>query len=174
MRSKTSRRLSQVAVLALLAGLGAACSSSDETKTVTATDYRYTNLPSSVDAGTTLTLKNGSTKEIHEMVVMKLPDGETRPAADLVKLPEAQLDALTAGPPAAVLLGPPGGGKAIKAVGTGKLTAKGRYLVICAIPTGADPAAYLQAAQSSSAGPPQVAGGPPHFTQGMFGEITVK
>jgi hypothetical protein len=62
----------------------------------------------------------------------------------------------------------------IKAVGDGTLTEKGRYAVICAIPVGADPAAYLAAAQSSQGGPPNVPGGPPHLTQGMFGEITVK
>lgn len=173
MHSKASRRVAQVAVVTLLGGLGAACSSSDATKTVTATDYRFNNLPSSVKSGTTLTLKNASTKEIHEMVVIKLPDGETRSAADLVKLPEAQLNALSSGPPAAVLVAPLGGAKAIKAVGTGKLTAKGRYLVVCTIPLGADPVAFLQAAQSGGDGPPKVAGGAPHFTQGMFADITV-
>jgi hypothetical protein len=62
----------------------------------------------------------------------------------------------------------------IKAVGDGKVTQKGRYAVICSIPVGADPAAYLQAAQSSQVGPPNVPGGPPHFTEGMYGQITVK
>lgn len=62
----------------------------------------------------------------------------------------------------------------INAVGDGRLTERGRYLVFCAIPVGADPAAYLQAAQSATGGPPQVAGGPPHFSQRMYGEITVK
>jgi hypothetical protein len=59
-------------------------------------------------------------------------------------------------------------------VGDGKLTEKGRYAVICAIPTGADPQAYLAAASGPSDGPPNVPGGPPHLVQGMFGEITVK
>ena len=73
-----------------------------------------------------------------------------------------------------VLIAPPNGAEVIKALGTGKLTEKGRYAVICAIPVGADPAAYLAAAQSATDGPPNVPGGPPHLTQGMFGEITVK
>ena len=60
----------------------------------------------------------------------------------------------------------------IKAVGDGKLTEKGRYAVICTIPTGADPQAYLNAPPSD--GPPNVPGGPPHLVNGMFGEITVK
>ena len=62
----------------------------------------------------------------------------------------------------------------INAVGDGTLTEKGRYAVICGIPVGADPAAYLAAVQNARGGPPEVAGGPPHLTRGMYGEITVK
>ena len=40
------------------------------------------------------------------------------------------------------------------------------------IPTGADPAVYLEAAAASD-GPPQVDGGPPHVAHGMFAELTV-
>jgi len=168
------RRLAQVGALVALAALGAGCGG-DDTKTVTAADYSFKDLPSSVDAGTELKLKNSSTKELHEMVVVRIPDAEKRPVADLVKLPEAQRDAIFGGgPPAMVLIAPPGGGEMIKAVGDGKLAEKGRYAVICSIPTGADPAAYLKAAQAGGDGPPQVAGGPPHLVQGMFGEITVK
>ena len=46
------------------------------------------------------------------------------------------------------------------------------YVILCAIPTGADVVEYLEAAATSE-GPPQVDGGPPHFTNGMFAEITV-
>ncbi len=127
-----------------------------------------------MDAGTTLTLKNSSTKELHEMVVIRLKDDEKRPVSQLVTLPEARGRAglrrrAGHGPhrPAQRRRGDQGGGH-------GKLTEKGRYAVICAIPLGADPAAYLAAAQSATGGPPNVPGGPPHLTQGMFGEITVK
>jgi len=173
LRTKFSSRWARAGALAALAVLATACGDSD-TKTVTAADYRFENLPKSVKAGTTLTLKNSSTKELHEMVLIKLPDTEKRPVAELVKLPEDQQEALSSGPPAAVLLRAPGG-EQINALGDGKLTEKGRYMVICAIPTGADPAAYLKAAQASGDGPPpSVPGGPPHLVQGMYGEITVK
>lgn len=169
------QRWAAAGAVAALAALAAACGGGTNTATVTAADYRYENLPKEVGAGTTLKLKNSSSRELHELVAVKLPPTETRSAEELVKLPEAQLEALLAGPPAAVLLAPPGGGETIKAVGDGTLAEPGRYLVICAVPVGADPAAYLQAAQSSGDGPPQVpGGGPPHFTQGMYGEITVK
>jgi len=173
MTHRTTRRLAQAAAITALAAMAGACGGGNDATTVTATDYRFENLPKSVKSGTTLSLKNSSGKELHEMVIVKLPDTEKRSVAELVKLPQAQFDALSPGPPALVLLGPPGGGAEIKAVGNGKLTAKGRYVVICAIPTGADPAAYLKAAQAATDGPPKVDGGPPHFTMGMYGEITV-
>jgi len=174
MHTNTARRWAQAVALAALTAFGAACGDGDDNRTVTAVDYKFENLPGSVKAGTTLTLKNGSSKELHEMVILRLPDTERRSADELVKLPQDQLEGLFTGPPAAVFLAPPGGGQVIKAVGDGKLTEKGRYLVICAIPTGADPAAYLAAAQASGDQPPQVAGGPPHLVQGMYGQITVK
>jgi uncharacterized cupredoxin-like copper-binding protein len=174
MMMRIPRRLGRASAVAALAALAAACGGGDDTKTVTAADYAFQNLPKEVDAGTTLKLENSSTKELHELVLIRIPESETRPMSELVKLPESELDRLFAGDPAMVLLRPPGGGEQINAVGDGKLTEKGRYAVICAIPTGADPAAYLAAAQSSQGGPPQVPGGPPHFVNGMFGEITVK
>ena len=170
-----SRRRVPVGALAAFALLATACGG-DDTKTVTAADYSFQNLPSSVDAGTTLKLKNSSTKEAHEMVVFRIPDAERRPVRELVNLPESQQEAIFgSGPPAMVMIAPPsGGGETINALGNGKLTEKGRYAVVCFIPTGADPQAYLAAAQAQSDGPPNVAGGPPHAAQGMFGEITVK
>lgn len=168
------RHWARAGAIAALAALAAACGGGDDTKTVTAADYSFQNLPKEVDAGTTLKLNNSSTKELHELVAIPIPDSEKRPVTELVKLPESELDRIFAGDPALVLIRPPGGGEQINAVGDGKLTQKGRYAVICAIPTGADPAAYLAAAQNSQGGPPNVPGGPPHFTQGMFGEITVK
>ena len=171
--TKIPRRLGRAGAVAALAVLAAACGGGDDTKTVTAADYSFQNLPKEVDAGTEFKLTNSSTKELHEMVVIRIPDTERRPVADLVKLPEAQQESIFGGAkPAMVLLAPPGRGEMIKAVGDGKLTEKGRYAVICSIPTGADPQAYLNAPPSD--GPPQVAGGPPHLVQGMFGEITVK
>lgn len=171
---KLTSRCATVGGVVALALLAAACGGADDTKTVTAVDYRFHDLPSSVKAGTTLTLKNGSDTELHEMTLSRLPDGETRSVEELISLPEDQFSALFSGPPTAVMFAPPGDGEPILAVGDGKLTEKGRYLVLCSIPTGADPVAFLQAAQNSSGGPPHVAGGPPHFTQGMYGEITVE
>ena len=173
MTMKIPRRLGRAGAVVALGVLAAACGGGDDTKTVTAADYSFQDLPKEVDAGTEFKLTNSSTKELHEMVVIRIPDTERRPVADLVKLPQAQQEAIFGNAePAMVLLAPPGGGEMIKAVGDGKITEKGRYAVVCFIPTGADPQAYLNAPPSD--GPPNVPGGPPHAAQGMFAEITVK
>jgi hypothetical protein len=138
-----------------------------ETIAVTAVDYRFEGLPATANVGDKLVLTNESERELHELVAIRLPDGETRSSAELVALPQEEQEALSSGPPAAVLLVPPGGAPQIDALGDGTLSEPGRYLLICAIPTGADPQAYLKAAQTSGDGPPDVPGGPPHLTQGM-------
>ena len=151
-----------------------AASSSKEV-VVTAADYSFKGIPATAAAGTKFTLENESTKELHEFVAIKLPDGEKRSAAELIKLPPAEQEKLASGPPATVILRAPGGqGEQIDAVGDGTISAPGRYLVICSIPTGADPAAYLAAAQASQDGPPDVPGGPPHLVQGMYADLTIE
>jgi hypothetical protein len=90
---------------------------------------------------------------------------------ELVQLPPDELASFFPGV-ATVVIAPPGeSGFAVE--GTGVLSEPGRYAVICAIPTGADPAEYLEAAAEAEGGPPEVAGGPPHLAMGMYGEVTV-
>jgi hypothetical protein len=135
-------------------------------------DFTFGSLPPSVPAGTKLTIENTAETELHELVALRIADGETRPAAELIELPEAELLAAAGPIPTTVLLAPPGQPQ-VAALGDGTLAEPGRYLLLCAIPTGADPAEYLAAA-AESAGPPDVEGGPPHFTHGMFAELTVE
>jgi hypothetical protein len=145
----------------------------DDAVVVGLVDYEFVDLPASVPAGTRLTVENRSEAELHELVALRLPDDEERSVEELLALPEEEQDAvLGTAEPAMVLLAPPGSSEVIPAVGDGTLTEPGRYLVACAIPTGADPEAYLDAPPSD--GPPAVDGGPPHFMNGMFGEIVVE
>ena len=139
---------------------------------VTAVDYGYEGLPGTVAAGTMISLSNASDAELHEFVAIRLPDDEERPAEELLQLPPEELGAFF---PLVqtVIITPPGEGEGIPVVGTATLTEPGRYLIICAIPTGADPAEYMAAAAESD-GPPEVDGGPPHFVNGMWAEITVE
>lgn len=143
--------------------------------TVLASDYMFEGLPKSVPTGTKLVLKNQSEKELHEMVVVRFPDDEKRSIDEIAKLPEAELDTIFgSGPPDTVEFQAPGG-ELIKAVGDGTLDKSGRYAIVCFIPVGVDPEEFLKAAEASPGGPPEIPNaGPPHFTRGMYAEITVK
>lgn len=146
-----------------------------ETVEVTAVDYAFEDLPDTVEAGTTFSLTNASAAEAHELVAFLLPETETRSAEELLNLPEEELGAVFGGEPepATVILAGPGQTDTPgPVVGDGSLAEPGRYVVACFIPVGADPEAYFSA--DPSEGPPQVEGGPPHFTQGMFAELTVE
>lgn len=136
---------------------------------VTLSDFRFGDLPDEVPAGTRIAIENTSDVELHELVAFRLPDGDDRPVDEIVSSGLDELLGTT--PPSAVLLAAPGG-EQIAAVGDGTLAEPGRYLLLCAIPTGADPEEYLAAAATSD-GPPQVEGGAPHFVHGMVDELVV-
>jgi hypothetical protein len=184
----TLRRGSAVVALTLLVAGAAACGDSDDEGTtptsegsaaqvveVTAVDYGYEDVPTSVAAGTQLSLTNASDKEIHELVAFLLPEDEDRSAEEIAGLPEAELGALFQGAPATVLIAPPNAAEMIPALGDGTLSEPGRYLLFCGIPVGADPQKYLDAAATGAGeGPPEVEGGAPHFTQGMYADLTVE
>lgn len=138
---------------------------------VVAADYTYLGLPTEIEAGTTIRLINESDAELHEFVAIRLPDDETRTVAELMQLPPDELAAFF---PLVetVILAPPGA-EGIAVEGTGTLAEPGRYAIICAIPTGADPDEYMAAAAESEGGPPEVDGGPPHIANGMFAEVVV-
>lgn len=189
-RNPRRRAVAAAAALALGVGGLAACGDDDDSGTeearptttttdaspaaeIAAVDYRFEDLPDNVEAGTTLSFRNRSDREVHELVAMRLGDAEDRSPEELVALPEPELRGLFSGPPAAVLIAPPGEA-GFAAVGDGTLTEPGRYLVMCFIPTGADPAAYLDALDANPGQPPSVPGGPPHFTAGMFGQLSVR
>lgn len=136
-----------------------------------ASDFAFGGLPETVAPGTRFNLTNTSATELHEFVLVRLADDDTRSAEEIV---HGDLEAaLTSGPPALVVLAPPGGGEQIVAVGDGALHEPGRYLAVCMIPTGVDAQTYLDAAAASNGAPPDVPGGPPHVVHGMFGEVTV-
>ncbi|MEX1038705.1 MAG: hypothetical protein WDZ96_07615 [Acidimicrobiia bacterium] len=138
---------------------------------VTAIDFAFVGLPERVAAGTTVTLINDSSVELHELVAIRLPDDEERTVEELIGAPgdlASYFPLVTT-----VLIAPPDeAGVAVE--GTGQLNEPGRYAIICAIPTGADPAEYMAAAAEAEGGPPDVAGGAPHFVAGMYAELIVE
>ncbi|MCB0989372.1 MAG: hypothetical protein KDB16_00195 [Acidimicrobiales bacterium] len=142
-----------------------------DTYAVTAVDYGFEGLPDKAAVGSTLTMTNASSMEVHELVAIRLPDDETRSGSELMALPMNELMAFAGGVETVIVAPPDTEGFAVE--GTGELTQAGRYLILCGIPTGADPAEYMAAAQASQGGPVEVEGGAPHFVNGMWGEIEV-
>jgi len=155
----------------------AAAPAGGEVIEVVATDYAFGGIPETVAPGTRFSLTNASDKELHELVVVRIVDGETRPIDELVTLPEEELaTVIVQGPPTMVQLAFPGSDEPIPAVGDGTVSEPGRYAVVCFIPEGADPEAYMEAAEQSGDGPPPADpnAGPPHVALGMFAEFTVE
>lgn len=140
--------------------------------TIGVRDFAFEDVPATIAAGTSISITSSSATEVHELIAVKLPDGDQRTSAELVALPQEELGALIGPAPAAVIIAPPGEA-GFPVVGDGTLTEPGRYLLLCTIPIGADPEEYLAAAQTGD-GPPQVAGGAPHFTAGMHTTVTVQ
>lgn len=141
------------------------------TYVVDGVDFAFEGLPDTIAAGSRLELTNQSPTELHELVAFRLLDDESRSIDDLVHHdPEALF---AAGPPALVVLTPPDG-EPFVAVGDGTLTEPGRYAIVCMIPTGVDPAEYLEALATSGDGPPKIPGADaPHLAHGMYTEVTV-
>jgi hypothetical protein len=135
-------------------------------------DYRYVGLPNEVPVGATFTFTNNSTKEYHEMVLLRIADGETRPVPQLLALSESERERLTTLVGVSIA-GPLAAGSTVEGV----LAADqpGRYVVLCFLPVGATPSVVEPVlANSTGDGPPDFGPnvGPPHFTQGMVAEFT--
>jgi uncharacterized protein YceK len=143
---------------------------SGDTVEVTAIDYAYIDLPSEAKVGTAFTLNNKSEAELHEMVAFRLPDDETRAVHEIMMLPQEEANAILEPGLTTVILAPPGGDNIVP-VGDGILHEPGRYAILCFIPTGIAPQAYLDAVAAT--GEPPTSDDPPHFVHGMMGEIVV-
>jgi hypothetical protein len=185
--------MKRLMALAVIAVALVACGSDDDTKdttsppstaaalaggaaiNVTAADYSFTGLPATAKAGSKFAMKNASDKEVHEMIMIRIPDTEKRPVSELVALPEAEADAIFANvEPATVLVALPGQ-EAQAVEGDGTVTEPGRYAVVCFIPVGADPKIVEDAMKDPNpTGPPNMGDGPPHVTKGMSAEITIE
>ncbi|MDQ3988636.1 MAG: hypothetical protein M3291_05480 [Actinomycetota bacterium] len=123
----------------------------DRIETV-ASDYQFEGVPESVEGGpVAVTLKNEG-EEIHEIALLRINDDVTLSAEELLALP--QEEGMTKVKPA---------GFGFAEVGKSDTSfirlEPGRYAVACFIPVGS------KAEQEGN--------GPPHFTQGMFAELTV-
>lgn len=136
---------------------------------VVARDYTFDGVPETVAAGSTISITTEDGGEPHEFVAARLPDGETRSVDELIALPEAEFGALFADEEGTlVTIALPGTTDTPgPVVGDGTLTLPGRYLYLCTFPQGTT----VEDVQNAT-GPLQ--GEDPHYTLGMFGELTVE
>lgn len=173
-RSRIGRTLmigGLAAVALSLSACGDDAEAGPRTYVVEAVDFGFEALPESIVAGSTIELTNSSPSELHELVAFRIPDGDARAVHEILAGDPSEL--FSSGPPALVIVTPPGG-EQIVPVGDGTLTEPGRYAVLCMIPTGVDPATFLAAAAESGEGPPEIPGaGAPHIVHGMHAELTV-
>lgn len=142
-----------------------------DTVEITAVDYAFEGVPDTVVAGTELTLTNASEGEVHEMVVMRVDDDETRPLDELLGLSDEEVEEVVTFAGVAVAMP---GEDGFTPEGPVVLDEAGRYVMLCFIPTGADPAVYQEAIESGAQEAPEVDGGPPHVAQGMVAEFQVE
>lgn len=144
--------------------------------TITLSDYVFEGVPPTITSDTPIDVTNESADEAHELIAFRLPDTETRSLTELQALPPDEFGALVPGAPALAFAARPNADGEL-VLGDGTLHEPGRYLLVCFIPTGADPdqvmAAMKAAAADPSAGPPHIDGGPPHVAAGMIAELVV-
>ncbi|MGH8928066.1 MAG: hypothetical protein ACRDWH_06925 [Acidimicrobiia bacterium] len=166
-----------VAVLALAACAGGAGGSTPTTGTIeiTGQDYSFGGVPGVVATGAELTFTNISENEVHEMLVFKIVEGETRTIQELLELPDAEVESVAQMQGILVALpgedgaNPEGGGASIA------ISEPGRYAILCFIPQGADPATVEEAMASGDAeGQPDLGEGTPHALLGMVAEFQVE
>lgn len=120
---------------------------------VTATDFEYQGVPDTLPVGEkAVTLTNEGTN-FHEIVILRVNDGVTMPAEELLALPmeEALAQVAIKG----ITFADPGGSD----TSFMRFDEPGRYLATCFIPEGTTM--------------DHEGTGPPHFVLGMLGEVTV-
>lgn len=119
---------------------------------VTAIDYEFQDVPATLAAGTTkIQLTNDAPKEMHEMALFKLnAAGAAMEPEALLALPQKKAEKLVDFSSSVFAFAPPGQA----GYGFANLT-PGDYIYACFIPVGSK------------------GKGKPHFTQGMYGTLTV-
>ena len=168
------RKLLIIAAAVALAACARAAEPTSGTINVDGQDYAFRGVPELVATGAELTFTNSSAAEFHEMVVLRVVDGETLTVEELLALPEEEAESVTefqgvlVAMPGEDAINPEGGEPSVT------LTEPGSYILICAIPQGADPEAVAAAMQAAGGEQPALEGGAPHFTIGMATGFSVE
>jgi hypothetical protein len=125
--------------------------------TITAKDYEFAGTDALAAGGTFAVTFTNEGKELHELMVMRVPDDETRSLDELLADESAGEDFTPVGSSFAC----PGATAEPAAV---DLSESGRYVIVCFIPTGAMPDTPIEDFEHLGA---------PHAMNGMAVEITV-
>jgi hypothetical protein len=131
-----------------------------EAVSVSAVEYSFSGIPDTLPAGLTAFEFSNEGQELHEMVVFRINEGVTQSVEELLQLPEEEAGELASD--VAGTFAMPGESNV-----TFVDLEPGRYAFVCFVPVGTTPE-NVEALESG-----EEEGGPPHFTQGMFTEVTV-
>ena len=85
-----------------------AASTKPQTIKVTGSDYKFTGLPETAPAGSKISLTTDKSGEPHELVAVHVPESETRSAEEIGALSDADMETVLAGEPALVTIAMPG------------------------------------------------------------------
>ncbi len=129
--------------------------------TVTATEYAFDGLPQEIPAGPAVITLENSGQEFHEILLLKINDGVTETADELLALPQRRL--MRKGEFAAGAFAPNGATSY-----TVTDLQPGRHIAVCFLPIGATPEAMEEMEHGGSE-----LETPPHFTAGMVQEFEV-
>jgi hypothetical protein len=125
-----------------------------ETIQVHGLDYHFEGIPSELTTGYKIVEFTNDGAEMHELLTIRINDGVTETIEELVELPEDEVFSKITMVNAA--FAPPG----VTSTVSWNLVEPGRYVTICFVPVGTVGEAPGE--------------GPPHFTQGMVEEFTVR
>jgi plastocyanin len=135
-------------------------------------DYSFEGVPEVAASGAEFTFTNNSEVEVHEMVLVKVADLETRTIEELLELSEEESETLVEFQGHLMALpgeegsNPEGSGSSIT------VTEPGRYAIVCFIPQGADPEVVAEAMAGGGEG--HIGDGTPHALLGMVAEFQVE
>jgi hypothetical protein len=127
--------------------------------TIVGSEYNFAGFEEMSSAGEYAMTFTNEGEELHEAVIMKIDDEETRPIEELLELPEEEAMEVTS--QVAFAFACPGDTAEPVSV---DLSEPGRYVALCFIPVGTVPETDPEDFETM---------GPPHFVQGMVHEFEV-
>ncbi|CAN5817484.1 hypothetical protein BH23ACT12_BH23ACT12_24460 [soil metagenome] len=125
---------------------------------VTAVEFAFQGVQDEYPAGDYGFKLVNSGQQAHEMAVVRIQEGESRPVAEIMQLPEEEQEKV------AEYLGGSVACPGKEAEALGLTLEQGRYSMICFIPVGLTPDIRKEGADKL---------GPPHFTVGMVKDFSV-